>query len=121
MSSTPGDTPRTPGTAGDHGNHVADDRPYVDGSAVSPAELRREARELSDPEVQRVEEARENLAATIAELRDRLDPRPRLRAAGDRLLAAATRPPVLAGAGGVVLLVVLSRIRRARRADRPSG
>jgi hypothetical protein len=117
MSSTPGNTPATPGTPGEHGNHVADDRPYVDGSAVSPAELRREARELSDPEVQAVEEAREELAATIGELRARLDPRPRLRAAGERLVAAATRPPVLAGVGGAALLVVLSRIRRARRAD----
>jgi hypothetical protein len=114
MSSTP---ENTPGGVAEHGNHVADDRPYVDGTAVPPDELRREAQELSDPEVQRVEEAREELAATIAELRTRLDPRPKLRSLGDRVLAAATRPPVLAGVGGVALLVVLSRIRRARRAD----
>jgi hypothetical protein len=101
----------------DDANHVAVDRPYVDGTTRSPDELRREARELSDPEVQRVEEAREELAATLVELRTRLDPRPRLRAAGERALTAATRPPVLAGLGGAALLVLLARIRRSRRAD----
>jgi hypothetical protein len=97
----------------ENGNHVAVDRPYVDGSMRSSAELRREVRALSDPDLQRVDQAREDLAATIAELRARLDPRPRMRAAGDQILAVATRPPVLAGVGGVALLIILAR-RRAR-------
>jgi hypothetical protein len=96
-------------------NDVAEDRPYVDGSHRSPAELRAELRELADPEVQRVDEARDELAATLTELRSRLDPRPRLRALGDRVLAVATRPPVLAGVGGAALLLILARRRRSER------
>jgi hypothetical protein len=94
---------------------VAPDRPYVDGTAHSPAELRAEAAELADPERQAVDEAREQLAATVSELATRLDPRTRARAAADSLRAWATRPPVLAGAGAAALLLLLALGRRVRR------
>jgi uncharacterized protein DUF3618 len=92
---------------------VAPDRPYVDGTAHTPAELRAEAAELADPERQAVDEAREQLAATVGELATRLDPRTRARAAAGSLRAWATRPPVLAGAAAAVLLLVLRRARRS--------
>jgi len=94
---------------------VAPDRPYVDGTAHSPAELRAEVAELADPDRQAVDEAREQLAATVGELAARLDPRTRARAAADSLRAWATRPPVLAGAVATALLLLLVLRRRAGR------
>jgi hypothetical protein len=114
----------------DHGRHpdgpdadrtepspLAPDRPYVDGTARSPDELRAEAAELADPDRQRVDEAREELAATVSELATRLSPRNQARAAGDTLLGVVRRPQVIAGAATAALLFGLARWRRARRAE----
>jgi hypothetical protein len=94
---------------------VAPDRPYVDGTAHSPAELRAEVAELADPDRQAVDEARDQLAATVGELAARLDPRTRARAAADSLRTWVVRPPVLAGVGAAALLLLLVLRRRARR------
>lgn len=96
---------------------LAPDRPYVDGTAHTPAELRAEAAELADPDRQAVDEAREELAATVGELAARLSPRNQARAAAGSLLEVLRRPPVLAGAGAALLLFGLTRLRRARRSD----
>jgi uncharacterized protein DUF3618 len=96
---------------------LAPDRPYVDGTAHTPDELRAEAAELADPDRRAVDEARDELAATVGELAARLSPRNQARAAAGSLLDAVRRPPVLAGAGAALLLFVLTRWRRARHRD----
>ncbi|MCO1660413.1 DUF3618 domain-containing protein [Pseudonocardia humida] len=92
-------------------------RPYVDGSAATPEQLRAEVGRLTEEHVERVEEARDDLAATLAELSTRLDPRPRVQELGQRAVAAVTRPAVLGSAGALAALVVLRRRRRARATD----
>jgi hypothetical protein len=103
----------TSGDAREGAPPLARDRPSVDGTALTPAQLRAEVAALTDPHRQRVDEAREQLAGTVAELRARLDPRPRLRTLTRRLVAGATRPPVLAGAAAALLAVAVAR--RGRR------
>jgi len=93
-------------------------RPYVDGSAAPPAELRAEVGRLSDEHVERVEVAREELAATLTELTARLDPRPRVQELGARVVALLQRPAVLGPIAALAGLVVLRRVRRARTSDR---
>jgi hypothetical protein len=93
-------------------------RPYVDGTAASPQQLRAEVDQLSEEHVQRVEAARDDLAATLTELTNRLDPRPRAQDLGKRLVATIRQPIVLGSAAALALLVVLLRGRRARAADR---
>ncbi|WP_214403842.1 DUF3618 domain-containing protein [Pseudonocardia lacus] len=93
-------------------------RPYVDGSAATPEQLRAEVDLHTGEQVQRVEEARDELAATLAELVARLDPRPRLQAAAERIVASTRRPGVIAPVAGVGVLVVLARLARARRGSR---
>ena len=90
-------------------------RPYVDGSAATPEQLRAEVDRHAGEEVQRVEEARDELAATVAELTARLDPRPRLHSAAERVVETARSPAVLVPVAGVGVLVVLARLLRARR------
>jgi hypothetical protein len=92
-------------------------RPYVDGSAASPEQLRAEVDRHRGEEVERVEAARDELAATLTELSSRLDPRPRVQDLGQRAVAALRRPAVLGPAAALVALVVLRRLRRARDTD----
>jgi ABC-type transporter Mla subunit MlaD len=87
-----------------------DDLPYVDGSAMTSEELRAEVARATDPEVQRIEEVREDLAATTDELRSRLDVR---RQASQRLSQAW---PVVVAVAGLLAAVVVWR-RRSRRSD----
>jgi hypothetical protein len=94
----------------------ADDLPYVDGSKATPEELRAEvAAEVAksnDPEVQQIEEVREELAATVDELRSRLDVR---RQVSEGLQAA--RPAVIAAAALLAAVVVWRLVATRRRGD----
>jgi hypothetical protein len=92
-------------------------RPYVDGSAASPEQLRAEVDRHRGEEVERVEAARDELAATLTELSNRLDPRPRVQDLGQRAVAALQRPVVLGPVAALLALVVLRRLRRDRGAD----
>jgi|SRR5690242_11337585 len=90
-----------------------DDLPYVDGAKATPEELRAEvAAEVAmddDPEVQQIEEAREELAATVDELRSRFDVRQQV---SQRL--QAVRPAVIAAAA-LLAAAVLWRLVSSRR------
>jgi hypothetical protein len=112
-----------PGERGGHDRDAAPPldphRPYVDGTAASPEQLRAEVDQLSEEHVERVEAAREELAATLTELTNRLDPRPRAQELQRRVLDAVRQPVVLGSAAALALLVVLLRVRRARAADHP--
>jgi hypothetical protein len=88
---------------------LAPDRPYVDGTATSPAELRAEAAEQAAPELQQIADDRAALAATVAELSGRLDVRARARDARGELLGGAAAAVLL-----VLLLLLLLRRRRRR-------
>ncbi|MBA3908082.1 MAG: DUF3618 domain-containing protein [Pseudonocardiales bacterium] len=84
--------------------------PYVDGSVVTPEELRAQVAREADPQVQRIEELRDELAATVDELGSRLDVRPRVSQLLSRVRPAAIAAAVLLAA------VVLWRRRRPRGA-----
>ena len=65
-----------------------------------------------------IERAREQLAATLDQLGERADPRKLAEQAQQSVVATVTKPPVLAAAAGVdvvVALVVVSRFKRGRR------
>ena len=131
MSST-GDTGPDRERSGNLGpGSVAADRPVVDGAAPSPEQLRAEVDQLADPDRQRVEELRADVAATADELSARLDVPARVRAGKDRAAAdlraagaaagaGARENPGLLGAAGaaVLLLVAVVLTRRARRRGR---
>ena len=89
-----------------------DDLPYVDGSAMTSEELRAEVARATDPEVQRIEEVREDLAVTVEELSTRLDVR---RQFSQRLSRAW---PAVVAVAGLLAAVVVWR-RRSRRGDTP--
>jgi hypothetical protein len=81
---------------------MAEDLPYVDGRTATPEELRAEVARQSDPQVQRIEELRDDLASTVDELGSRLDVRSRFAQS-----LARARPVLMAIAallGGVILL-----------------
>ena len=90
-----------------------DDLPYVDGAKATPEELRAEVAAGvamdDDPEVQQIEEAREELAATVDELRSRFDVRQQV---SQRL--QAVRPAVIAAAA-LLAAAVLWRLVSSRR------
>lgn len=52
---------------------LAADRPYVDGAAATPDELRAEIRRLSNEERQHVDDLREEVGDSVAALASRLD------------------------------------------------
>ena len=71
----------TGGTGSDEVNGVAplaDDRPYVDGTAVSAEELRAEVERLSNEEQQHVDDLREEVGDSVAELAARFDVKARV-------------------------------------------
>ena len=71
----------TGGTGSDEVNGVAplaDDRPYVDGTAVSAEELRAEVERLSNEELQHVDDLREEVGDSVAELAARFDVKARV-------------------------------------------
>ena len=57
---------------------LAADRPYVDGTAASPEELRAEVERLSQEERFHVDDLREELGDSVAELASRLDVKGRM-------------------------------------------
>ena len=89
-----------------------DDLPYVDGSAMTSEELRAEVARATDPDVQRIEEARADLAVTAEELSSRLDVR---RQVSQRL--SRVWPTAVAVAGLLAAVVVWRR--RSRRGAAP--
>ena len=86
-----------------------DDLPYVDGSAMTSEELRAEVARASDPQVQAIEEVREDVAATLDELSSRLDVR---RQVAQRVPRAW---PALIAVGALLAAVVVWRRRSSRR------
>lgn len=114
---------------------LAPDRPYVDGTTASPEELRAEVERLRDEDRQHVDELREEVGDSVAELAARLDVKSRVTVKKDEAVATVhqqadrARTAALDGAGTalsnpgplfgglaalVVLLVVV--LRRRRRA-----
>ena len=85
------------------------DLPYVDGSAATPEELRAEVARASDPQVQAIEEVREDVAATLDELSSRFDVR---RQVAERMPGAR---PVVIAVGALLAVAVLRRLRSSRR------
>jgi len=131
----------TGGTGSDEVNGVAplaDDRPYVDGSAVSAEELRAEVERLSNEERQHVDDLREEVGDSLAELASRFDVKARVaerkemavaavhehvdrarHVAADRATAAkeatGERPGLVAGLAAALLVLVVVVLRRRRR------
>jgi hypothetical protein len=118
---------------------LADDRPYVDGTAVSAEELRAEVERLSNEERQHVDDLREEVGDSLAALASKFDVKARVAERKDEAVAAgrrhvdharhvaadravvakntaAEKPGLVAGiaAALVVLLVVVLRRRRRR-------
>jgi hypothetical protein len=82
---------------------MAEDLPYVDGSTATPEELRAEVARQTDPRMQRIEELRDDLAATVDELSTRLDVQPRI----EQSLSHAR--PVLISVVALLAVVMLWR------------
>jgi hypothetical protein len=115
------------------GGPVAADRPVVDGTTASPAELRAEAEAeaeaLQDPNREHIAQLRADVAATTDELSARLDVSSRAKAGAVQLTSdlrtawdrAREHPGILAAVATVGLLGVVGRWRlssRRRRARR---
>src|ERR687893_349201 len=66
---------------------LADDRPYVDGSAASAEELRAEVDRLSNEERQHVDDLREEVGDSVAALASRLDVKARVAERKDEAVA----------------------------------
>jgi hypothetical protein len=116
---------------------LAADRPYVDGTAASPDELRAEVRRLSDEDRQHVEDLREEVGDSVAALASRLDVKARVAEKRDGAVATvqqrvgrartaaaegavvakdtARRQPGVLAAVAVALLVLLVIVLRRRR------
>jgi ElaB/YqjD/DUF883 family membrane-anchored ribosome-binding protein len=117
---------------------LADDRPYVDGSAVSAEELRAEVERLSNEERQHVDDLREEVGDSLAELASRFDVKARVaerkeetvaavhehvdrarHVAADRAAAAkqtaGERPGLVAGIAAALLVLLVVVLRRRRR------
>jgi ElaB/YqjD/DUF883 family membrane-anchored ribosome-binding protein len=102
---------------------VAADRPVVDGSSVSPGELRAEVEQTQDVDTRRVEELRAEVADTVQELSARLDVPSRVKQQASANLQATREvarenPGILAAAAASVALVVIVLWRRSRRSGR---
>jgi hypothetical protein len=116
---------------------LAADRPFVDGTAASPEELRAEVERLSNEERQHVDDLREEVGDSLAELASRFDVKSRVAGRKDQAVATAHQqadrartavtesavaakntarqnPGVLAGLGAAVLLVLVIVLRRRR-------
>ena len=118
---------------------LAADRPYVDGTAVSAEDLRAEVERLSNEDRQHVDDLREEVGDSLAELKARFDVKARVAERKDEAVAAvhqhvdrarhvavdraasakdtaAEKPGLVAGVAAalVVLLVVVLRRRRRR-------
>jgi hypothetical protein len=116
---------------------LAPDRPFVDGTAASPEELRAEVERLSNEERQHVDDVREEVGDSIAELASRFDVKARVAEKKDDAVATvrqqvgrartavtegavaakdtARQKPGLVAAAAAALLVVLLIVLRRRR------
>ncbi len=117
---------------------LAAERPYVDGSDASPEELRAEVERLSNEERQHVDDLREEVGDSLAELASRFDVKARMtekrddavatvqqqvdraRSTATGSAAAATdaarqRPGVVAAAVAALVVLLLVAARRRRR------
>jgi ElaB/YqjD/DUF883 family membrane-anchored ribosome-binding protein len=117
---------------------LAADRPFVDGTAASPEELRAEVERLSNEDRQHVDDLREEVGDSIAELASRFDVKSRVAERKDDAVAAAhervdraraaaadtavaakdtarENPGLVAAAAAAVLVVVVLLLRRRRR------
>lgn len=88
------------------------DLPYVDGRDASPDELRAEVAKESDPQVQRVEEARDQLLVVADELGRRLEP---------RYWLARLPASVWVGLAAVGVLLALRIVRRRAKSHRTAS
>jgi transposase-like protein len=116
---------------------LADDRPYVDGSAVSAEELRAEVDRLSNEERQHVDDLREEVGDSVAALASRLDVKARVAERKDEAVAtvhqkvdqartvavdraaaakdtAAQKPGLVAGVAAALLVLLVVVLRRRR-------
>jgi MYXO-CTERM domain-containing protein len=117
---------------------LAADRPYVDGTASSPDELRAEVERLSNEDLQHVDDLREEVGASVAELASRLDVKARVAERKDDAVAAAHQqvdraravaaesavaakdtarqnPGLVAGAAAALVVLFVLLLRRRRR------
>ena len=112
---------------------LAPDRPYVDGTTASPEELRAEVERLRDEDRQHVDDLREEVGDSVAELASRLDVKSRVAEKKDEAVATVqeqvgrARVAVTDGASTArghpgalaavvaVLLVLLAILLRRRR------
>jgi hypothetical protein len=117
---------------------LAEDRPYVDGTAATAEELRAEVERLSNEDRQHVDDLREEVGDSLAELAARFDVKARVaerkdeavaavhqhvdharHVAADRAVAAkgiaAEKPGLVAGVAAAVLVLLVVVVRRRRR------
>jgi hypothetical protein len=117
---------------------LAADRPYVDGAASSPEELRAEVERLSNEDRQHVDDLREEVGDSIAALASRFDVKARVAEQKDDAVAAAHQrvdraraaaadgaaaakdtarenPGLIAGAAAALLVLLVLLLRRRRR------
>jgi hypothetical protein len=117
---------------------LAEDRPYVDGTAASAEELRAEVERLSNEERQHVDDLREEVGDSLAELAARFDVKARVaerkeeavaavhqhvdrarHVAADRAAAAkgtaAEKPGLVVGVAAALLVLLVVVLRRRRR------
>lgn len=131
----------TGGTGSDEVNGVAplaEDRPYVDGTAVSAEELRAEVERLSNEEQQHVDDLREEVGDSVAELAARFDVKARVAERKEEAVAtvhqnldrarhvaadgvvtarstAAEKPGLVAAVVAALLVLLVVVLRRRRR------
>jgi hypothetical protein len=84
------------------------DLPYVDGRQATPEQLRAEVARESDPQMQHIDELRDDVAATVEELGHRLDVRPRIAHSLSRV------GPALVAAVALLVGIVVWRRRRTK-------
>lgn len=117
---------------------LAADRPFVDGRAASPAELRAEMARLADEDRQHVDDLREEVGDSVAALASRLDVKARVAEKRDDAVAAVSqqvdrarsvaveragaaretareRPGLAAGVVAAVLVLLVIVLRRRGR------
>jgi transposase-like protein len=116
---------------------LAADRPFVDGTAASPEELRAEVNRLSNEERQHVDDLREEVGDSVAALASRFDVKARMVGKRDDAVAtvqqqvgrartaaaegavsaketARRQPGVLAAVAAALLVLVAIVLRRRR-------
>ena len=116
---------------------LAADRPYVDGTTASPEQLRAEVERLSNENRQHVDDLREEVGDSVAQLAAKFDVKSRVADRKDEAVAtvhqqvdrartavaegtvaakdtARQKPGVVAGAAAAVLVLLVILLRRRR-------